>query len=62
LIPSNYRSYSEAYWDKKVFAPSSLLFYIGIDKKVKNVSHHTLFFDVDFDTHASEIYDNAKSR
>ena len=60
LIPSNYRSYSEAYWDKKVFAPSSLLFYIGIDKKVKNVSHHTLFFDVDFDAHASEIYDNAK--
>jgi phytoene desaturase len=60
LIPSNYRSYSEAYWDKKVFAPSSLLFYIGIDKKVKNVSHHTLFFDVDFDAHASEIYDNPK--
>lgn len=60
LIPSNYRSYSEAYWDKKVFAPSSLLFYIGIDKKVKNVSHHTLFFDVDFDAHAREIYDNAK--
>ena len=60
LIPSNYRSYSESYWDNKVFAPSSLLFYIGIDKKVKNVSHHTLFFDVNFDTHASAIYDNAK--
>ena len=60
LIPSNYRVYSEAYWDKKVFAPSSLLFYIGIDKKVKNVSHHTLFFDVNFDSHASAIYDNAK--
>ena len=60
LISPNYRSYSEAYWDKKVFAPSSLLFYIGINKKVKNVSHHTLFFDVDFDTHASAIYDNAK--
>ena len=60
LISPNYRSYSEAYWDKKVFAPSSLLFYVGINKKVKNVSHHTLFFDVDFDTHASAIYDNAK--
>ena len=60
LIPSNYRAYSEAYWNKKVFAPSSLLFYIGIDKKIKNVSHHTLFFDVDFDSHASAIYDNAK--
>ena len=60
LVSSNYRSYSEAYWDKKVFAPSSLLFYVGINKKVKNVSHHTLFFDVDFDTHASAIYDNVK--
>ncbi len=60
LIPSNFRVYSETYWDKKVFAPSSLLFYIGIDKKVKNVSHHTLFFDVNFDSHASAIYDNAK--
>ena len=60
LIPANFRAYSEAYWDKKVFAPSSLLFYIGIDKKVKNVSHHTLFFDVNFDSHASAIYDNAK--
>ena len=60
LVSPNYRSYSEAYWDKKVFAPSSLLLYVGINKKVKNVSHHTLFFDVDFDTHASAIYDNAK--
>ena len=60
LLPSQYRAYSEAYWDKKVFAPSSLLFYVGLDKKVKNVSHHTLFFDVDFDTHASTIYDEAK--
>ena len=40
-----------------MFAPSSLLFFIGLDKKVKNVSHHTLFFDVDFDAHARSIYD-----
>ena len=57
LLDSKHRMYSEAYWDKKVFAPSSLLFYIGIDKKVKNVTHHTLFFDVDFDEHARMIYD-----
>ena len=58
LLEPNYRRYSEAYWDKKTFAPSSLLFYIGLDKKIKNVSHHTLFFDVDFDEHANSIYDN----
>lgn len=60
LLPKNLRAYSEAYWDKKTFAPSSLLFYVGLNKKVKNVSHHTLFFDVDFDTHAQTIYDSAQ--
>ena len=57
LLDQKYRVYSEAYWNKMVFAPSSLLFYIGLDKKVKNISHHTLFFDVDFDKHAHKIYD-----
>lgn len=60
LLEPKYRVYSESYWDKKTFAPSSLLFYVGLDKKVKNVHHHTLFFDVDFDTHAKEIYDQPK--
>jgi len=60
LLEPKYRAYSEAYWDKKTFAPSSLLFFIGMDKKVKNVSHHTLFFDVDFDAHAADIYDHPK--
>ncbi|MGK0326335.1 MAG: phytoene desaturase [Polaribacter sp.] len=58
LLDKNVRQYSENYWDKKTFAPSSLLFYVGFDKKVENVSHHTLFFDTDFDLHAKEIYDD----
>jgi phytoene desaturase len=58
LLPKSYRQYSEKYWDKKVFAPSSLLFYVGFDKKLTNVCHHTLFFDTDFDVHAKSIYDN----
>lgn len=60
LLDTKYRQYSEAYWEKKVFAPSSLLFYIGFDKKLKNVEHHTLFFDVPFDKHAHDIYDNPR--
>ena len=60
LLDIKYRQYSEAYWDKKIFAPSSLLFYIGIDKKIKNAEHHNLFFDANFETHAEEIYDNPK--
>ncbi|OAD45041.1 phytoene desaturase family protein [Polaribacter atrinae] len=57
LLDKSARQYSETYWDKKTFAPSSLLFYVGFDKKIENVSHHTLFFDTDFDAHAKEIYD-----
>ncbi|WP_299385291.1 NAD(P)/FAD-dependent oxidoreductase [uncultured Lacinutrix sp.] len=60
LLDKQYRQYSEKYWSKKTFAPSSLLFYVGFDKKLKNVNHHTLFFDVDFDVHAQDIYDNPK--
>jgi phytoene desaturase len=57
LLNPDKRQYSEAYWNKKAFAPSSLLFYVGFDKKIENVEHHTLFFDVDFDDHAKAIYD-----
>lgn len=58
LLDENLKQYAANYWDKKTFAPSSLLFYVGFDKKIENVSHHTLFFDTDFDAHAKEIYDN----
>jgi phytoene desaturase len=56
LLPPEYRRYTEAYWEKKVMAPSALLFYIGLNKKLRNLRHHTLFFDEDFGLHANEIY------
>lgn len=60
LLDEKHRVYSEAYWNRKTFAPSSLLFYVGLDKKIENVEHHSLFFDVDFDAHAEAIYDDPK--
>ena len=56
ILDEKFRNYSETYWDKRVLAPSSLLFYIGLDKKLKKVLHHCLFFDKDFEKHAEEIY------
>lgn len=58
LLDKKDRMYSDQYWESKTFAPSSLLFYVGFDKKIENVSHHTLFFDVDFEAHAASIYDH----
>ena len=60
LLDESYRQYSESYWDKRTFAPSSLLFYVGFNKKLKNIEHHNLFFDTNFEVHAENIYDNPK--
>ena len=57
LLPENYRSYSETYWEKRVMAPSCLLYFVGLNKKLEKVIHHSLFFDVPFEQHAREIYD-----
>jgi phytoene desaturase len=60
LLDEVHRKYSENYWNSRVFAPSSLLFYVGFDKKIDNISHHALFFDVDFEQHAKDIYDHPR--
>ena len=51
-------NYSDKYWDKRVMAPSSLLFYVGVNKKLKNIEHHNLFFDESLENHGREIYKN----
>lgn len=58
ILPNEYKQYSEKYWDRRKMAPSSLLFYLGLDKTVEGLLHHNLFFDADFTYHASQIYDN----
>ncbi len=58
LLDEDTRNYSEKYWDKKVFAPSAVIFYLGVNKKIKNLLHHNLFFDQDFSAHVEEIYKN----
>jgi len=58
VLLKDYANYSEEYWDKRKMAPSSLLFYVGVDKKIPNLQHHNLFFDEDFNQHAEEIYQN----
>ncbi|GAA4428771.1 phytoene desaturase family protein [Pontibacter saemangeumensis] len=60
LLPKASRSYSDKYWEERVMAPSSLLFYLGVNKRLKNLRHHNLFFDEDFGPHAHEIYTDPK--
>jgi phytoene desaturase len=60
ILGQNYRNYDEEYWDKRVMAPSSLLFYLGVNKRIPKLLHHNLFFDEDFTLHAHEIYTEPK--
>ena len=58
LLPATHRSYSDAYWESRLMAPGCLLYYVGLDKKLPNLQHHTLFFDTPFEQHTGEIYTN----
>ena len=56
LLQKEYRAYSDSYWDKRVMAPGSLIYYVGVNTKIPGIQHHSLFFDVPFANHADEIY------
>jgi phytoene desaturase len=58
LLDKKYQSYSASYWDKRSMAPGCLIYYVGLNTKVPELPHHSLFFDVPFDLHADEIYTN----
>lgn len=60
LLNHHYQGYSEAYWSKRVMAPSCLLYYVGINKRLTDLPHHSLFFDTSFEKHGQEIYDDPK--
>lgn len=58
LLPTEQRNYNEKYWETRTMAPSCLIWYLGVDKKLSGLKHHNLFFDEDFARHAKEIYDS----
>lgn len=60
LLPKELRNYTEKYWEERIFAPSSLIFYLGINERVLNLKHHTLFFENDLDDHIESIYGEKK--
>ncbi len=57
VLAKEYRKYSSAYWESRTLSPSSLLFFVGVNKKIEGLEHHNLFFDADFEVHTAEIYD-----
>ncbi len=60
ILDKEYRKYDNKYWESRVFAPTCLLFYLGVNKRIDSIENHNLFFDSDFERHAEDIYSNHK--
>jgi len=56
LLEERYRSYKQKYWDRKAIAPSCLLFYIGLDKRIGGLLHHNLYLSSNWDAHFDTIF------
>lgn len=56
LVPKEWRSFSEAYWAKKILAPSGFILYLGINGKLPNLVHHNLIFSKDWQTNFDQIF------
>lgn len=57
ILPEKYRTYSNEYWNSRTLSPSSLIYFLGINKKLDKALHHTLIFNKDFEKHAEQIYE-----
>lgn len=60
ILPDGYGNFSEKKWNSFTMSPGSLIFYLGIDKKIESLIHHNLFFDEDLDLHSKEIYEKPR--
>lgn len=60
LLSKPNSNYNKEYWNSRTMAPSSLIFYLGLNKQIKGIAHHNLFFDKDFGPHAREIYEDPR--
>jgi 1-hydroxy-2-isopentenylcarotenoid 3,4-desaturase len=56
LLDEKNRSYGKKYWEKRVMAPSALLFFVGVNKKLDSLKHHNLFLAKDWEEHFESIF------
>lgn len=58
LLDEKWRNYSRGYWERKVVAPSTVLLFLGVKKKLPALAHHNFFFAHDWEDHFDTIFDN----
>lgn len=56
LLPREYQSFPESYWQRKVLGIGALLGYWGLKKRIPGVIHHTLFFSRNWQKNFDQIF------
>lgn len=56
LLDKKHQTYPKKYWKKKTVAPSAFILYLGINKKIPSLKHHTLSFANDWEHHFDQIF------
>jgi phytoene desaturase len=62
LLEPRHRTYDEKYWESRVLAPSSIVFYVGVNRRFPALAHHTLFLDRNWEDNFEEVFDRKKAR
>ncbi len=60
LLDTGSRSLPLKKWKKKTFAPAVLNYYVGFNRKLPSLAHHTFFFDTDWNDHFDAVYGNRR--
>lgn len=56
IVPTKYREYSKKYWQTRTYTVSTLLLYLGLDSKIPQLSHHTFYFQNDWNEHLNQTF------
>lgn len=59
LLEKKEQTYDENYRKKHILAPSGFCIYLGLDKKIKWLDHHTLIFNQDREQNNKEVFKTA---
>ncbi|WP_254524608.1 phytoene desaturase family protein [Natrinema caseinilyticum] len=57
LLPPERRGYDADYWEKRTYAPSAFLLYLGVEGDVDELAHHTLVLPTEWDQHFDRIFE-----
>lgn len=56
LLEPRWQTYQKPYWEKKTFAPSMFLVFLGVNRPLPGLEHHNLYFSADWDRHFDTIF------